>query len=174
MSEKRQSVDDSCESSNNKRWKQKKRTGKHEETFTFQAASFREPYCSLLLNGAKTIETRKWPMLAEHHGLLAVHCAYHEWDGAEDVRSFAAEVRFHVPLQVLLSFKPKNHCHHPFFDPSARFPVHPLLLPFCFSADLTQFNTSLLPELASQSLPATMRNDYLPRHLAQQCTDPAR
>ena len=63
-----------------------------EEAFTFLAASFREPYCSLILNGAKTIETRKWPMLAEHQGLLAVHCAYHEWEGADEVRSFATEV----------------------------------------------------------------------------------
>ena len=72
------------------------------ETIAFQAASFREPYCSLLLNGAKTIETRKWPMLADHHGLLAVHCAYHEWDGADDVRNFATEVQ-NDPLRTIIS-----------------------------------------------------------------------
>jgi hypothetical protein len=62
------------------------------QTKTIPCASFREPYCSLLLNGAKTIETRKWPVFADHEGLLAVHCAYHEWDGADEVRRFAVEV----------------------------------------------------------------------------------
>ena len=53
--------------------------------------SLREPFCSLVLNGWKTLETRKWPVLAGVAGPLAVHRAFHEWDDAPAAESFIRE-----------------------------------------------------------------------------------
>ena len=53
--------------------------------------SLREPFCSLLLNGWKKLETRKWPVLAGVAGPLAIHRAFHEWDDAPAAESFIRE-----------------------------------------------------------------------------------
>ena len=54
---------------------------------TFPCLSFREPFGSLLLNGAKTTESRWQPYLqdAGDGALVAVHIAYRQWEDPEAV-----------------------------------------------------------------------------------------
>ena len=49
------------------------------------------PPPQLILNGAKTLETRKWPVFEGFTGPLLVHCAYHEWEGGDKVRQWVEE-----------------------------------------------------------------------------------
>lgn len=49
-----------------------------------QCLSFRQPYAGLVLDGAKTVESRWRPLLATlENRTLAVHIAQREWEGDE-------------------------------------------------------------------------------------------
>lgn len=48
----------------------------------FGCLSFRQPYAGLVLNGAKSVETRWRPLLAEMKDCtLAIHIAQKDWEG---------------------------------------------------------------------------------------------